>query len=169
MNSHASTGRDTSTAADALDDAIRTVGTSSGIDVGGTGTQRLPSGAPRPREIPCVRTFADVVVGVFDSDEPADRALEAFRRKGFRRDQIGLVMRTGALIVQEDALALADAADRGVPATLRELGVPEREALQYEREFESGRSIVTVKAAGRTRYAATLLQRATEAAATLSA
>jgi len=37
--------------------------------------------------------------------------------------------------------------------------VPERDALQYERDFESGRSIVTIKATGRTRHAETLLRR----------
>jgi hypothetical protein len=107
-----------------------------------------------------IRTFADLVVGVFDADEQAERALEAFRRAGFCRDEIGLVLRTDDLIVQEDALAAADAADRGLPVALCELGVPEGDALQYEREFESGRSIVTIKAAGRARDAATLLRRA---------
>ena len=69
-------------------------------------------------------------------------------------------MRTDDLIVQEDALAAVDAADRGLPVALREMGVPEREALQYQRDFESGRSIVTIRAAGRTRHAETLLRRA---------
>jgi hypothetical protein len=114
----------------------------------------------RPATTASVRTFADLVVGVFDADEEAERALETFRREGFGRDEIGLAMRTEDLIVQEDALAAVDAADRGLPVALCELGVPEHDALQYERDFESGRSIVTVKAAGRTRHAETLLRRA---------
>jgi hypothetical protein len=109
---------------------------------------------------PAIRTFADIVVGVFDIDTQAELALETFRREGFGRDEIGLAVRTDDLIVQEDALASADPADRGLPVALCELGVPARDALQYEREFESGRSIVTIKAAGRTRQAATLLRRA---------
>ena len=107
-----------------------------------------------------VRTFADLVVGVFEADEHAERALESFRREGFGRDEIGLALRTEDLIVQEDALAAVDAADRGLPVALCALGVPERDALQYERDFESGRSIVTVKAGGRIRHAETLLRRA---------
>ena len=107
-----------------------------------------------------IRTFADLVVGVFDADEQAERALVTFRREGFCRAEIGLAMRTEDLIVQEDALAAVDAADRGLPVALREMGVPEREALQYQRDFESGRSIVTIRAAGRTRHAETLLRRA---------
>ena len=107
-----------------------------------------------------VRTFSDLVVGVFDADEQAERALESCRREGFGRDEIGLALRTEDLIVQEDALAAVDAADRGLPVALCALGVPEHEALQYERDFESGRSIVTVKAGGRIRQAETLLRRA---------
>jgi hypothetical protein len=107
-----------------------------------------------------VRTFADLVVGVFDADEQAERALETFRREGFCRAEIGLAMRTEDLIIQEDALAAVDAADRGLPVALCDLGVPEHDALQYERDFESGRSIVTVKARGRTRHAEALLRRA---------
>jgi hypothetical protein len=112
-----------------------------------------------------VRTFADLVVGVFDADEQAERVLESFRREGFGRNEIGLALRTEDLIVQEDALASVDAADRGLPVALCALGVPERDALQYERDFESGRSIVTVKASGRTRQAETLLRRACAKAA----
>ena len=112
-----------------------------------------------------VRTFADLVVGVFDADEQAERALESFRREGFGRNEIGLALRTEDLIVQEDVLAAVDAADRGLPVALCALGVPEREALLYERDFESGRSIVTVKASGRTRQAETLLRRACAKAA----
>jgi hypothetical protein len=107
-----------------------------------------------------VRTFADIVVGVFDADDQAECALETFRREGFGRDEIGLAVRTQDLIVQEDALASVDPADRGLPVALCELGVPQGAALLYELDFESGRSIVTVKAAGRTRQAATLLRRA---------
>jgi hypothetical protein len=114
----------------------------------------------RPTATASVRTFADLVVGVFEVDEQAERALRTFRREGFGRGEIGLAMRTDDLIVQEDALAAVDAADRGLPVALCEMGVPEREALQYQRDFESGRSIVTVRAAGRTRHAETLLRRA---------
>jgi hypothetical protein len=113
-----------------------------------------------PATTASVRIFADLVVGVFDADDQAERALRTFRREGFGRDEIGLAMRTDDLIVQEDALAAVDAADRGLPVALREMGVPEREALQYQRDFESGRSIVTIRAAGRTRHAETLLRRA---------
>ena len=113
-----------------------------------------------PATTASVRIFADLVVGVFDADEQAERALVTFRREGFCRAEIGLAMRTEDLIVQEDALAAVDAADRGLPVALCELGVPERDALQYERDFESGRSIVTVRTAGRTRHAETLLCRA---------
>jgi hypothetical protein len=159
----ASPSRRTGTrAAEALDDAIQTVGTSSGIDVGGTGSQTLHDHAAAPRVIAPVRKYADVVVGVVDDAARAEQALVTFRRKGFDGDQIGLVTCGGGLMVQLNALARADAADRGLGTALCELGVPEPEARQYEREFELGRSIVTVKAAGRARYAATVLQRAAQ-------
>ncbi len=162
MNEYASTRHYTGlTVSDAMDYAIQTVGTSSGMDIGGTGTPQVCTGVPAPREVAPVRAFADVVIGVFEAEGPAASALDIFRREGFRREQIGLVMRSGALIVQADALAIADAAARGLPTALCELGVPEREALQYEREFESGRSIVTIKAADRTRYAVSILEHAT--------
>ena len=115
----------------------------------------------RVTPVASVRTFADLVVGVFVSDDQAEQVLRTFRDEGFGRDELGLALRTDDLIVQEDALAACDAADRGLSVALCELGVPERDALQYGRDFESGRSIVTVKATGgRTRYAATLLRRA---------
>jgi hypothetical protein len=151
--------------AEALDDAIQTVGTSSGIDIGGTGSQWVHAQAQAPREIAPVCRYADVVVGVFavDDAERAEDALATFRRHGFGGDQIGLVRCTGAVLVQENALARADAADRGLSTALCELGVPEPEARQYQRELELGRSIVTVKAGGRARYAASVLARAQRA------
>lgn len=146
--------------ADAMDYAVRTVGTSSGMDLGGTGSGSVQQPERRTRLVDAVRSFADVVVGVFDIEQPAECVLDSFRREGFRREEIGLIMRAGALTLQADALALADAADRGVPTTLCELGVPRLEAYEYQREFEAGRSIVTVRAAGRARQAESLLQQA---------
>jgi hypothetical protein len=72
---------------------------------------------------------------------------------------------SGGLILQENALARADAADRGLGTALCELGVPAPEAHQYERELQVGRSIVTVRAVGRdlARYAAAVLERAAQA------
>ena len=147
----------------ALDDAIQSVGTSSGIDLGGTGSHALHVHAQAPRAIPPVRQYADVLVGVLDDAERAEQALATFRRNGFGGDQIGLVTCSGGLIVQENALARADAADRGLGTALCELGVPAPEARQYERELELGRSIVTVRATGRARYAAGVLHRAAQA------
>lgn len=146
--------------ADTLDDVIRTVGSSSGIDIGGTACRWVDTQAQAPRAIAAIRTYAGLVVGVVEDGERAERALATFRREGFRRDEMGLVVCTGPVTVQEHALALADPAGRGLGTALSELGVPEREARQYERELELGRSIVTVKAPGRARYAATLLRRA---------
>jgi hypothetical protein len=102
-----------------------------------------------------------VVVGVFDEWERAEHALAIFRHSGFAGDDIGLAVCTGALIVQENAFARADAADRGLGTVISEFGVPEREARQLEREFELGRSIVAVKCAGRVEDAARMLERAT--------
>jgi hypothetical protein len=145
-----------------LDDAIQTVGTSSGIDLGGTGSRALHAHAQAPCAIAPVRQYADVLVGVVDDSARAEQALATFRRNGFGGDQIGLVTCSGGLIVQENALARADAADRGLGTALCELGVPALDAHQYERELELGRSIVTVRAAGRARYAATVLHRAAQ-------
>jgi hypothetical protein len=116
--------------------------------------------APTPCGIAPVRRYAGLVVGVVDHAARAEDALATFRHHGFDGDQIGLARCSGALFVQENALARADAADRGLTTALCALGVPELEAGQYQRELERGRSIVTVQAAGRARYAASVLQRA---------
>jgi hypothetical protein len=146
--------------AEAVDYAIETVGSSSGVDLGGTGSHAVHLPAHSPRQIAPVRTYADVAVGVFDDWERAEEALTAFRRKGFSRGDLGLAVWMGPVIVQENAFARADAADRGLGTVIGELGVPAREAQQYEREFALGRSIVAVKCPGRARDAANLLRRA---------
>ena len=63
-----------------------------------------------------------------------------------------------AALCAADAIPLGTAV-RWLDAALSQ-EFPEREALQYQRDFESGRSIVTIRAAGRTRHAETLLRRA---------
>jgi uncharacterized protein (TIGR02271 family) len=151
------------------------------------------------------------VVGVFSSEQEAERAMDDLRRAGFRDDQIGIARRraegeTGETAAQDQgthagtgavagvvagaglgalaglgilagvipaigpaiaggtlAVLLSNAAGGAVVAglvgALVGAGVPEEEAQYYNREFEAGRTIVTVKAEGRADEATMILRR----------
>lgn len=99
------------------------------------------------------------IVGVFDACDAAEQTLIALHRAGFRYDEIGLVHCSGEVIEQEDALATADVADRGLLPVLLEMGVPESEARACEHEFEVQHAIVTVHPADRAEEATAILGR----------
>jgi len=158
------------------------------------------------------------IVGVFDDRLQADRAVDEFRKAGFRDDQIGVAMRYDAgSATMGDAADAADVADAddthagtgaaagvvaglglgalaglgvlsgvipvigpaitggtlgillsnaavgagvgGLVGALAGAGVPEEEAHFYQGEFESGRTIMTVRADGRADEARAILSR----------
>jgi hypothetical protein len=123
-------------------------------------SRRANKNANRAESAIPVRTYRDVVVAVFDELKQAEHALRPFRGGALNCDELGLAVCTDALIVQEDVFARHDAADRGLGTVMSELGVPEQEAREYEREFEFGRTIVAVKCADRPADAANMLMRA---------
>lgn len=162
-----------------------------------------------------MRAQQSTIVGVFDDRLQADRAVDDFRRAGFRDDQIGVAMRhdpgeiavvdsPGAVAADESragagavagvltGLGLGALAGLGVlsgvipvvgPAiaggtlgvilsnaavgagvgvlvgVLVGAGIPEAEAHYYQGEFESGRTIVTVRADGRADEAMAIFRR----------
>ena len=72
---------------------------------------------------------------------------------------IGPIVAAGILA---GALAGAGAAGGGVLGALIGLSIPEEEARHHEREFHSGRTLVTVRAEGRYEEAVALLRRVQE-------
>lgn len=78
-----------------------------------------------------------VLIGVYEDEEQARDALEKLRRADFSDQQIGMVMRKGALMPQR------------IFEDLLQLDVPESDALIYEREYQAGRIIVLVRHEGR--------------------
>lgn len=74
-----------------------------------------------------------VMVGVFEDDYHAEKAIDDLKGMGFRDDQIGIAVREGGFT----ATCILD--------TLVNLGVPEEEVNYYRREFEADHVIVAVK------------------------
>src|SRR5215211_7522662 len=100
-----------------------------------------------------------VVVGTLADDRQAHETLGQLRDAGFGTDQTGLALKTDDLIVQTDALARADVADRGLVDALVGMGVPRPDATNYERQFAARRAVVTVQAPDRLTEAAQILRR----------
>ncbi len=84
------------------------------------------------------------VMGVFQDEAQAQKAMNDLQSTGFRADQIRYsVRRSGTGIVQ----------------ALEKLGLPQQEATFYNREFEAGRTVVMVNAPGRAQDAYDILRR----------
>lgn len=150
------------------------------------------------------------VVGVFDDQAAARRAVAELIQAGFRENEIGVITReektvvTGTTPVEKSkweegaatgvvagaatgalwalgiaahvlpgigpvvgggilgsllASAAGTAAAAGLLGALIGLGIPEEEARYYEEQFKAGRTLVTVKAAGRYEEAVDILRR----------
>jgi len=87
-----------------------------------------------------------IVVGVYQSEAAAKNAVNALRSAGFSHDQIGVALREGGIVTKT---LLQD---------LLRLGVPQDEASYYDREYEAGRAIVSVRADGREQEARAILR-----------
>lgn len=86
-----------------------------------------------------------IVVGVFEDLAQAQKAMNELQRAGVSNEQIRYSVR--------------GATSTGILNDLLALGVPQDEASYYENEFESGRTIVMVKAPERQREARVILHR----------
>ena len=87
-----------------------------------------------------------IVVGVYQSEVAAKNAVNALRNAGFSHDQIGVALREGGIVT------------KALLQDLLRLGVPQDEASYYDREYEAGRAIVSVRADGREQEARAILR-----------
>ena len=86
-----------------------------------------------------------IVAGVFEDEAPARNAVNALRNAGFGYDQVGVAMQGGA-------------ATPDLERDLVNLGVPADRAHYYEKEFESGHIVVSVRPDGRDEEASNILR-----------
>jgi len=77
---------------------------------------------------------SSILVGVFQNLSDAKQAFDELSRSGYGEDYIGLA----------DPLA----GDGGLAKNLEQAGVPEADSQFYEREFQLGRPIVTLRVGG---------------------
>lgn len=86
-----------------------------------------------------------IVVGVFQREADAKRAIDDLRDAGFAKDQLGFALREGGAVT---ANLLND---------LTSLGVPQDRAAYYNQQYEAGRAVVSVRADGREQEASKIL------------
>jgi hypothetical protein len=98
----------------------------------------------RRREI--VTTYqTPIVAGVFQNPEQAKNAFDMLRNAGFNEDQVGVAL-PGSSNVKD-----------GLAEEFKKLGVPQDRALYYEREFNAGHIVVSVRPEQREQEAKTIL------------
>ncbi len=106
-------------------------------------------------------TTQRIVVAVFDDRAQAEQAVDALQNAGFSNDQIryaGHGASTGGIL--DSLKSLFTGQDTGsVYNDLVSMGMPQDDASYFQREYEAGRSIVTVLADGRMQEATALLAR----------
>lgn len=78
-----------------------------------------------------------ILVGVYENEPQALRALDKLQQAGFNNEQLGMVMRNGGLL------------PINIQDTLVSIGVPEEEADIYQHELDIGHIIVLVRHGGR--------------------
>ena len=77
---------------------------------------------------------SSILVGVFQNLSDAKQAFDELSRSGYGEDYIGLA----------DPLT----SDNGLAKNLAQAGVPEADSQFYEREFQAGHPIVTLRVGG---------------------
>jgi len=106
-------------------------------------------------------TTQRLVVAVFDDCAQAEQAVDALQNAGFSNDQIrfaGHGASTGGIL--DSLKSLFTGQDTGsVYNDLVSMGMPQDDASYFQREYEAGRSIVTVLAGERMQEATALLAR----------
>src|SRR5947207_112080 len=107
-------------------------------------------------------TTRRLVVAVFDDRAQAEQAVNALEKAGFSGDQIrfaGHGASSGGGIL-DSLKSLFTGQDTGsVYNDLVSMGVPQDDASYFQREYEAGRSIVTVLAGERMQEATAILAR----------
>jgi hypothetical protein len=93
----------------------------------------LPSEMSFERKKLLSATERQVMVGVFEDENHAKKAIDDLRSLGFSDDQIGIAVRGGGLVAH------------CILGNLVNMGVSEEEAIYYKREFEAGHVVVAVK------------------------
>src|SRR2546429_614995 len=104
------------------------------------------------------------VFGVFEDHNQAELALHELKRAGLRDDQLGFAVRerrssqtdareraavvAGGILLTPLVSAAVGALVGDVIGGLVAMGLPENAAHHYAREFEAGRTLVSVKADG---------------------
>ena len=86
-----------------------------------------------------------IVVGVFQNESDAKRAIDDLRNAGFAKDQLGFALREGGAVTTN---LLND---------LTTLGVPQDRANYYDQQYKAGRAVVSVRADGREQDAGAIL------------
>src|SRR6185312_5620489 len=86
-----------------------------------------------------------LVVGIFDDEAQAKKALNELRNAGFSRDQISIAM-------PKEGLATHHISD-----DLLQGGIPQNEADYYEQAFKSGHTIAIVRVENRAQDALDIL------------
>lgn len=86
-----------------------------------------------------------IVAGVFQNPEQAKNAFDMLRNAGFNEDQVGV------------ALPGSSNVKNGLAEEFKKLGVPQDRALYYEREFNAGHIVVSVRPDQREQEAKTIL------------
>jgi uncharacterized protein (TIGR02271 family) len=106
-------------------------------------------------------TDRSTVVGVFSEDAQAQQAINALRQAGFSADQIsysGHGTSSGGFLAGLKSLFTGEEdAAGGAYHDLLGMGMPEQDARSYQRQYETGRSIVAVTGASRMQEASMLL------------
>jgi len=91
------------------------------------------------------QTQTPIIVGIFQEEMPAKNAVDALRKMGFAQEQIGVAMHGGAPV---DHLA----------QDFMQLGVTNEAARYYEKEFDAGHIVVSVRHDGRMGEASQVLR-----------
>lgn len=90
-------------------------------------------------------TYSPLVVGVFEQQSEAKKAVNALRDAGFTDNQIGFALREGGVVTNT---LLSD---------FVKLGIPQDRAAYYENEYKAGHALVSVRGDGREQEAARIL------------
>jgi hypothetical protein len=78
-----------------------------------------------------------IIVGIFQDELQAKRAVDALRNSDFRYDQIGV------------AISSSSNATPDLQADLIKLGVPSEQASYYDSAYKSGKIVVSIRPDGR--------------------
>lgn len=100
------------------------------------------------------------LIAIFATHEQAHQCIDALRNAGYGHDQLRLVER-GTNSFVENVKNLFTAHPTAITSSAEDwtrIGVPEQDAHNYQRELDTGRSIVLIKSVGSPEQALGLLR-----------